>query len=387
MINGDFSARNLKPLPIYGFMRVPESPLAKKVEGVNRLAADFAQIYFPSLNFSSLTQAYTNETLDPWRRPSRYAPLIHAICSMSFCKFNYGYASFFHMAIQLLLFYISFVYAFKILHIKRYILHGILLVNFCLFLTPVGLSFFERGQFSLYVSLSYLWIILGIINRNVLFMILSALFAYMKLTSFPFIFVVLVLWMLNSQNVKELKQSMLLALVFALTITLFFLFYLESSVPFIVGALRQEVLFNPCGLSLVRLLPKLFVKALPFILIILGYLHIKKNKNDFILLVPYLVGCGVILITYPTHAFDYSVPCLFCFIPLVIYWSKHPIIHKHLRINIIKYLFPVFIIFASFSRYINFILHPILLYILFSLILVLLPLFYPSKYQERRKRI
>lgn len=390
IINGDFSARNLIPLPMYSFMRVPDSPLAQDVGAVNRLAADFAQIYFPSQKFSSLNQAYTKETLDPWQRPSRYAPFIHAICSMSFCKLNYGYASFFHMAIQLLLFYFSFIYAFKILHLERYISYGILLVNFCLFLTPVGLSWFERGQFSLYVSLSYLWLLLGIINRNVLYLFLSAIFAYVKLTSFPFIFVVFILWVLNSKNVKELKQSILFALVFLLSIALFFLFYPEFGVHFIVGIIEQELERNPSGLSLARLLPKFLVKVLPFVLIILGYLHIKKFKNDFTFLIPYVVGCGVILITYPTLAFDYSVPCLFCFIPLVIYWSKHSIIHNHFRSKI-KYLLPVFLIIASFSRYIIMLLHSdkiiILFYILSSLIFLLLSLFYPSKRQERRKKI
>tara|TARA_R110002167_G_scaffold22064_10_gene79369 strand:+ start:25028 stop:26329 length:1302 start_codon:yes stop_codon:yes gene_type:complete len=385
MIYGDFSATNLKPLPGYGFMRVPESPLAEEVEGVNRLAADFAQIYFPARNSHSLTQAYTKETLDPWHRPSRYAPFLHSICSISICKLNYGYASLSHMIIQLLLFYISFVYAFKALHIEKYMVHGLLLVNFCLFLTPVGLSMLERGQFTLYTSLSYLWIVLGIINRNILFVILSALFAYVKFTSFPFILVVLVLWVLNSQNYKELKRSIFPSLVFGTIVVVFFLVYLESSISFIMGAIRQEAFYNPGGLSLTTLLPKPFVKALPLILILLGYLHIKKFKNDFILLIPYLAGCGIILITYPTLPPDYSVPCLFGFIPLVIYWSKHPAIHNHHYTKTIIYLFLAFIIIASLSHSINRLFDFnkfVLFYMLFSIILIFLPLFYPSKYQE-----
>lgn len=351
MINGDFTANNLVPSPRYEFMRVTKNPLTLKVEAENRLAADFAQIYFPSQKFSSLSQAYTKKSLDPWQRPSRYAPLVHAVCSMSICKLNYGYASFLHMMIQLLLFFLSFIYAFRILHLKRYILHGVLLVNFCIFLTPVGLSWLARGQFSLYVSLSYLWLFLGIINRNIVYIFLSALFAYVKLTSFPLIFVVFILWILNSKNTKELKQSIFTAFVFLSTIALFFLLYPELGVHFVTGIIEQELEYSPGGISLSNLLPKYFVKALPFILIVAGYLHIKKYKNDFIFLVPYLSGCGIILITYPTLAYDYSVPCLFCFIPLVIYWSKQPVIQNNFPIYIIKYFFPLFIIVASFSKY------------------------------------
>ena len=180
MIYGDSSGLYLKPLPRYGFMRVPENTFTLKYEAFHRLAADFAQIYFPSQKLSSLTTAYTKDTLDPWQRPSRYAPFIHAVYSFSFCKFEYGFASFLHMLVQMLLFFASFIYAFKILRIEKDLFPVILLVNFCLFLTPVGLSWFERGQFSLYVSLSYLWLFLGLVNRNGYYIFISALFAYAR---------------------------------------------------------------------------------------------------------------------------------------------------------------------------------------------------------------
>ena len=121
-------------------------------------------------------------------------------------------------------------------------------VNFCLFLTPVGLSWFERGQFSLYVSLSYLWLVLGLVNRNGYYIFLSALFAYVKWTSFPFIFLVLVLWLLNSKSIKELKYSIYLALVFPLTVVFFFLLYLEYGIHFLVGLFEQEIAYEPQGL-------------------------------------------------------------------------------------------------------------------------------------------
>jgi hypothetical protein len=349
MIKGDFSAKHLIPLPRYDFMRVPGSPLTEKVDAVNRLAADFAQVYFPSLAFFSLPQAYTKETLDPWHRPSRYAPAIHAMCKISLCKFTYGYASFLHMALQLLLFYISFYYAFRLLQVREYFWYGILLVNFCLFLTPVGLSWFERGQFSLYVTLSYLWFVLGIINKNAVYIFVSALFAYVKFTSLPLLFVISITGMLNAKNVADLKQNIRLILVFSSIIALLFLWYLDFGAYFIVGIMGQELSARPVDLSLAIMLPRSLVKAVPFILSILGLVHIKKYKHDFILLIPYLVGSGIILITYPTLAFDYSVPCLFCFVPLVLSWSKHPIIRNHPRGYLIKYLFPLFIISASFA--------------------------------------
>ena len=373
MVYGDSSGLYLKPLPRYGFMRVPENAFTLKYEAFQRLAADFAQIYFPSQEFSSLATAYTKETLDPWQRPSRYAPFIHAVCSLSFCKFEYGFASFLHILIQMLLFFVSFIYAFKVLQIEKDLFPVILLVNFCLFLTPVGLSWFERGQFSLYVSLSYLWLFLGLFNRNGYYIFLSALFAYVKWTSFPFIFLVVLLWLLNSRSIKELRYSVSLASVFPLMVIFLFLLYVDYGTHFLIGLFDQEITYEPQGLSLMKLFPRFMVKIFPFLLVILGYLNIRRYKNKFLFLIPYFMGSGIILTIYPTLAYDYSVPCLFCFLPLVIYWEKCFNVNGDFRNCLIKYLFFLFIIIASFSVFVSeFIV--IYGYILFSIIFILFSL-------------
>ena len=148
---------------------------------------------------------------------------------------RYGFASFLHILIQILLFFVSFIYAFKVLQIEKDLFPVILLVNFCLFLTPVGLSWFERGQFSLYVSLSYLWLFLGLFNRNGYYILLSALFAYVKWTSFPFIFVVILLWLLNSKSIRELRYSVSLASVYPLMVVFLFLLYFDYGIHFLIG--------------------------------------------------------------------------------------------------------------------------------------------------------
>ena len=382
MVYGDASGLNLNPLPRYGFMRVPESDLTLKYEAVNRLAADFAQIYFPSQQLSTLTTGYTKETLDPWGRPSRYAPLLHAICSISLCKLEYGYASLLHHLGQMLVFFLSLFYAFKRLQIEKRFLPAILLVNFCLFLTPVGLSWFERGQFSLYVALSYLWLILGLLGHNRYCIFLSALFAYVKWTSFPLLFLVLTLWLLNSKNIKELKDNFYLTLVFPVTTIFLFSLHLEFGIHFLAGIFEQEITYEPQGLSIMKLFPRFVVKTLPFILIVLGYLNIRRYKNKFLSLIPYFIGSGILLTIYPTLAFDYSVPCLFGFIPLAIYWAKPLKNNGCFSCVLAKYLFFIFLIMASFSiNIINiFSSESIVIYgyILFAIALIILPLLNPN---------
>jgi hypothetical protein len=274
----------------------------------------------------------------------------------------------------MLLVFASFIYAFKILRIEKDLFPVILLVNFCLFLTPVGLSWFERGQFSLYVSLSYLWLFLGLVNRNGYYIFISALFAYVKWTSFPFIFLVFLLWVLNSKSIKELRYSMYLALVFPLTVVFLFLLYFEYGIHFLIGLFEQEITYEPQGLSLMKLFPRFIVKILPFFLVVLGYFNIRKCKNKFLFLVPYFMGSGIILTIYPTLAYDYSIPCLFCFIPLVIYWEKCFKVNEHSRDYLIKYLFFFFMIIASFSVFVSELI-VIYGYILFATVFILFSLF------------
>jgi len=344
-INGDSSGSRTLVKPRHDFMRVPGNDLTKECNAVNRISADFAQVYFPARVSSSKT--YTSESPDPWHRPSRYAPFMHTVCHYTLCKLQYGYASILNILIQLLLLYISFIIAFRILNIEKYLFPSILLVNICLFLTPVGLSWFERGQFSVFVTLAYLWLIMGIIKRNPYYLVLSAMFAYLKWTSFPFVCVVVALWILNSKGMKELKGNIFLALVIPATIAILFMSSIKEGISFVNGLYVQESTFQPAELSLILLLPRHWVKALPLILVIIGFLHIWRNRAEFAFLIPYLAAVGIMSILFPTLAYDYSVPCLFCFIPLLVYWAERTRVQEsgNFKTGIIQKYLPGFTIF------------------------------------------
>jgi len=379
MIYGDLSAEKIFPQPFFGLYRIPDRANTIEYNAVNRLAADYAQVYFPSQEFSSLTKNYETGYLDPWKRPSRYAPFIHYLCFISFCKLDYGYASFLHMLIQMLLFYFFFIIAFKLLKIESDLWPALLLVNIFLFATPAGLGWFERGQFSLYVALSYLLLILGFLKNKPVFVIASALFAYIKWTSFPFLFVVFIVYILGSKNKKESVQSTLLALIYILTILLLSLSFRSKFIHFIEGLYAQELYVQPVGISLAQLLPASIVKGLPLVLIFLGYLYLRRNNKTFNHLVPYLIGSGILLLTYPTVAFEYNIPNLFCFIPLVFYWTKQP----NVMSKIIRYAFFLFILLISFPDYLSIFIggSTILMgYLVVSIIFLSFPLIYPGEF-------
>jgi hypothetical protein len=320
-IHGDNSAENISVQPRYKILRIPEGDLAREYNAVNRISADFAQIYFPARGAVSSPRDYTLASNDPWGRPSRYTPLVHAVCHYTLCRLDYGYAAFLHIVIQLMLLYASLAYAFKKLNIKRHIALAILLINVCLFLTPVGLSWFERGQLSLFVALAYLWLLLGMIERNPWYLLISAVFAFIKWTSFPFIFVAAAVWILTSKNMKEFRSNILLAGIIPVVIALLFLFHIKEGIFFLKGLYNQEMFATPSGITLLRLFPKYACKLLPFILVIPGYWVAQRSRDKIYFLIPYLAGSGILLALYPTVSSDYVAPCLFGFIPALIYWE------------------------------------------------------------------
>jgi hypothetical protein len=119
---------------------------------------------------------------------------------MTLCRLKYSYASLLNEFIQIVLFLLALYLAFRPLGVSGYFLPCLLFVNCSLFLTPAGLIWFERGQFSLYVAISYLFVSLGFLKRNVLLIVLGALSAFVKWTAFPFFAVVLAIFVLKPGN-------------------------------------------------------------------------------------------------------------------------------------------------------------------------------------------
>ena len=351
---GDLSGEALIPFPRYGLVRIPNTPATQQYQAQNRLEVDFAQIYFPSRQMDSLSETYRTGVLDPLQRPSRYAPLVHYLCSITICKFDYGIASLLHIAIQCLFFYLVFIISFKVLKIENLILPGLLLANIYLFLTPAGLSWFERGQFSVYIGTGYLLLFMGFIKRNPLLVLMSILFAFIKWTSFPYILVVFCVYILNSKNFVEGKKAILLAAACLLIVIFLCLLFPDQSINFLKGLYDQERFSAPGGVSLTNFLPVWIVKIMPIPLIILGFLHVKINNHAIERTIPFMAGAGIIMLTYPTLAFEYNLPSLLGFIPLIFYWAKLPDNPMNAPVRgIIKYSLLAFVFFASMSSFIK----------------------------------
>ncbi|MEN9333582.1 MAG: hypothetical protein RLY35_762 [Bacteroidota bacterium] len=318
MIYGDGRAKEIFIGLRCGIFRIPDNELTVMHDGNGRIAGDFAQVYFPSV--VQQDDFYSKQSGDPFQRQSRYAPMVHLIYKYTLCKLSYGWASWWHLVIQVLFFYISIGVALIVFKRKSYIPLALLFSNAIIFATPVGMSFIERGQFSLFVAMAYLWLLLGIYQKRHIFFVFAAICTFFKWTSIPFVFVVMLIWLISEIKQKNnLKPLLYLMATYVLTFLALLLMGFPYLTPFLKGLLDQESSFHATSLSLSLIMNRATAKLLPLVLIFIGYLFIKSNRSKSFL-DHYLVwtAFGFILVTYPTKAFDYSTPCLLGFLPFFV---------------------------------------------------------------------
>jgi hypothetical protein len=208
-------------------------------------------------------------------------------------------------------------------------------------------------------------------------------FAFVKWTSLPFMFVILALDLVSSKNLNELKRSVFFGGLFAVVFVLFSLPFYNATRAYLTGLYQQELTLHGEGLSLMIFLPRTFVKLLPFMLIIPGWLAARRLRKAHLLLVPFFAGAAILLITYPTLSYDYSVPVLLGFIPLMIAWAQLPSASSGPVSAIVMIIFFIFLLGVSFSKVIQNLIPiddvEILIYALVGAGLVCLPLLFPGK--------
>lgn len=173
-----------------------------------------------------------------------------------------------------------------------------------------------------------------------------------------------------------------MALIYLLIIILLSLAFRSRFLHFLEGLLIQEANVEPVGISMAQLLPLWSVKSFPFISIFCGYLCLIRNNRSFDQLIPYLTGVGILMLTYPTVAFEYNIPSLLCFIPLIFYWAKPSTLFHRL----LKYGLLLFILLISHPEQIITLLNGdnlLIFYLLISCAFAVIPILFPQSFHTQ----
>lgn len=369
VITGKGQGSSLIIKPRYGFMRVTTGENSLGCNGEERLAADFAQIYFPSrFNIKTIDSYAEQTTADPWLRPSRYPPLLHKICSLTLAKIPYGWASFSHLFIQLILLCYILWLSCKTYKITKYFRKILILSFVIIFLTPSGLAWFERGQFSTYLAVGYALLLVGIHTKKSIFFVSSAIFCFIKWTSIAFLFPFFLFLILSEFRNKFLNKNHDLSLIynlilFLITFISYFILFYSEGIAFLRDALIQEDSFTPTPMSIysgnLKDVPKFII---PITLSIIAFLVLIRKNNVYPAYAPLVLIFVIYSTLHPTLSYDYSSPVYIGLLPFLIFSSLH--LNEKIRFSesskykisyVIVYMVIVFCL--SYTRVIEYLMH------------------------------
>jgi hypothetical protein len=305
-------------LPRHGF------DFMTTITGEKRASIDFAHVYYASKNFKISNSNFYNENHDIFGRSNviAYTPQMLFVYKNSICLMKYNYAAILSSNLQILLLLISILLIFRS-ELKHAIISSLVIINI-LFLSPIALSWYERGQFDLFIAISFIWLLNGIIRESPVSFIISAIFACFKLTSLPTLSIVLPIYFLFKGN----KHAYINTIIFAIAFITTFLPFLHHIIPFFTNLQDYELSAKPVGISLLGLFKDpsssiiLFIKLLPFIIIILYSVLFIINKslrnkvlNRSVLI--FIFAIAVLMSLYGTDNHSYRIVVLVSFIPFI----------------------------------------------------------------------
>jgi hypothetical protein len=199
---------------------------------------------------------------------------------------------------------------------------------------------------------SYPLLVIGLVKKQWTLVAAAAVLAFIKWTSFPAIFVILAVYLLSSKSLSELKSNLALVSLFAGVVAVLLVvpaLFTQGAEEFVRGALLQELEDVPKGATLLRYVPRLVVKLLPLAALVLGAIGARRSRDQADWLVPCATGAVLLLLVYPTRAYEYGLASLLGFLPLLLWWRRQAGGEAGGIRQAMLYLYILFVSTASYS--------------------------------------
>jgi len=187
-----------------------------------------------------------------------------------------------------------------------------------LFLTPVGLSWIERGQSDLYSALAILFFMFAVYESKAYAFILSAFFVSLKPTISPLFIQAFILYLLIDFNFKKL----LFFFLFTATVLATLLLFPQYSTAFLTLVYKTRLSLVE-GITLVRRMPDIVVFLIPIFSLLVYLIPLCLNPQKHIFLktfLPYSTGLVAINILLTFTSWEYRMISLLGFFPMAIAW-------------------------------------------------------------------
>ncbi len=324
-LRGTRSTFSTTPAHRYGIMRVPDGS-----DGPPALGADFSQVYFSALAIRKGDAPYDPQNpafQDRFGRRPIYPPLANYLyIPLTFLA--YRDALVVHTLASLALFLGATALVLLMFGLGREVLAAGLACLMLGFLTPVGFSHFERGQFYLVVGTSHLLVVAAVYARRASLPLAvgGALLGALKWTAFPLLGLFSVLGFVASPTPRRRLVFLAVPAILVLSVMAF-----ASEIPDFWPSLRMyELEVAPKGVSLELLMPRWIAKAVPALLtLVFVALFAARARRGMdrqraleAVALPFALALALLTQAIITVVYEYRIVSLLGLLPMTVVWLE-----------------------------------------------------------------
>lgn len=314
------------PQSIYDPMVVPGTSPFSGAPGAT--GADFSQVYTSAMALRHGESAYrptSPQFADRFGRVPNYPPLTNWIyVPLTFLP--YYVALLVHTGLSLLTLFGATVFVLMRMGLGRHVLRVVLLQSSLYFLTPIGLTHIDRGQFDPLVATSCLlcFVCVFAIRNPFRLAALSGFLGALKWTAIPFLGCFAVAGFLLGSRSRRWAFVVTLA-VSALATALFWRGILEywNSLRF------YELDPAPSGLTLQHFMPRLWTKLAPVLatalvtlFILVRFPSVERPRILIAISAPFALALTNLSICFGTISYEYRTVATLGMVPALIIWLE-----------------------------------------------------------------
>ncbi|MBF0331955.1 MAG: hypothetical protein HQL17_08495 [Candidatus Omnitrophica bacterium] len=305
------------PMPLYGFWH-PQSRMNRSEHFT--FAVDFAGLYMIARHFGE-PDLYQGK-YDVMKRTVVFPPILFYMCNRLFCGISFPQAALCFIFLQVAILLISSFWILRYYRLGVLIVPTAVLYFFLLFLTPVGLTWFERGQFDIYPALSILFFMFAVYESKGYAFVLSAFFASLKWVAPLFFLQAFIAYLFLFHARRSWGYFGLFMGTILLTLIVFPYDLIYSYFQCLLE--YQKISPLPSNISLINKIPSL-VQSVLIILssgaYVLALFQCKEKGIFFKTFLPYATGLLALNILMMSRPWEYKALCFLGFVPMIVPWA------------------------------------------------------------------
>jgi hypothetical protein len=315
------------PMSIYQLMSTPGTSPVPHTQGA--AGVDFSQVYTSATALRHGESAYrptSRRFRDYWNRPPGYPPLMNWL-AIPFTLLRYSSALLLYSALSFLGLIAASAFVLWKAGLRARIIPVAMTQASLYFLTPIGVTHLERGQFDLVVAAASV-LCVGLVfmrSRSFGMAVLAGLLGALKWTSVAFLGCFSALGFLLG---KDAKRWAFFAIPLAMALGTF---------PFWQGLTEYwktiqvyEIEASPYGLTLQYLLPRPAARAAPIVLTLavagFAWWRLRRGASDQTALAlvsaPFSMALMNLAVCFGTLSYEYHTVSLLGLIPGLVIWIE-----------------------------------------------------------------